>query len=77
MATLYLLPLVNVCMLAIEFSSMEMKFSYLYIYIYLFIYIYIYIYIYMGARGDSCLRHCATSQKVTGSIPDGFTGIFH
>jgi len=23
------------------------------------------------------LRHCATSQKVAGSIPDGVTGIFH
>ena len=22
-------------------------------------------------------RHCATSLKVTGSIPDGVTGIFH
>ena len=25
----------------------------------------------------SWLRHCATSQKVTGSIPDGVIGIFH
>jgi hypothetical protein len=25
----------------------------------------------------SCLRHCATSRKVTGSIPDAVTGIFH
>jgi len=24
----------------------------------------------------SWLRHCATSQKVAGSIPDGVTGIF-
>ena len=23
------------------------------------------------------LRHCATSQKVAGSIPDGVIGIFH
>jgi len=23
------------------------------------------------------LRHCATSQKVTSSVPDGVTGIFH
>jgi hypothetical protein len=23
------------------------------------------------------LRHCATSRKVAGSIPDGVTGIFH
>ena len=25
----------------------------------------------------SWLRHCATSRKVTGSIPDGVIGIFH
>ena len=25
----------------------------------------------------SWLRHCATSWKVAGSIPDGFSGIFH
>ena len=25
----------------------------------------------------SWLRHCATSRKVVGSIPDGVTGIFH
>jgi len=30
-----------------------------------------------GTKGRSCLRNCATSQKVTGSIPDGVTGIFH
>jgi hypothetical protein len=23
------------------------------------------------------LRYCATNRKVTGSIPDGVTGIFH
>jgi hypothetical protein len=23
------------------------------------------------------LRHCATNQKVAGSIPDGVLGIFH
>ena len=28
------------------------------------------------ARG-SWLRHCATSRKVAGSIPDGVNGIFH
>jgi hypothetical protein len=33
-------------------------------------------------KGTRCwwsrwLRHCATSQKVAGSIPDGVTGIFH
>ena len=27
-------------------------------------------------RWRSCLRHCATSRKVTGSIPDDVTGIF-
>ena len=26
---------------------------------------------------DGWLRHCATSQKVAGSIPDGVIGIFH
>jgi len=28
-------------------------------------------------RWRSWLRHCATSQKVMGSIPDGVIGIFH
>jgi len=28
-------------------------------------------------RSHSWLRHCATSRKVAGSIPDGVTGIFH
>ena len=27
--------------------------------------------------GDSLLRHCATSRKVAGSIPDGVIRIFH
>ena len=27
--------------------------------------------------GRSCLRHCATSWKVAGSIPDSVTWIFH
>jgi len=27
-------------------------------------------------RWRICLRHCATSRKVAGSIPDGFIGIF-
>jgi hypothetical protein len=32
----------------------------------------------VAARGGAVgLRHCATSRKVTGSIPDGVTGIFH
>jgi hypothetical protein len=30
-----------------------------------------------GSRWRSWLRHCATSRKVAGSIPDGVTGIFH
>ena len=30
-----------------------------------------------GTRWQSWLRHCATSQKVMGSIPDGVIGIFH
>ena len=30
-----------------------------------------------GTRWRSLLRHCATSRKVAGSIPDGVTGIFH
>ena len=29
-----------------------------------------------GTRWRSCLRHCATSRKVAGSIPDGVIGIF-
>jgi len=40
MAGLYLLLLVNVCSLAVEFSSMEMRFSHThthYIYIYIFV----------------------------------------
>ena len=30
-----------------------------------------------GTRWRSSLRHCATSRKVAGSIPDGVSGIFH
>jgi hypothetical protein len=30
-----------------------------------------------GTRWRSWLRHCATSQKVAGSIPDDIIGIFH
>ena len=30
-----------------------------------------------GTRWRSWLRHCATSRKVTGSIPYGVTGILH
>ena len=32
---------------------------------------------YWGAQWRSWLRHCATSQKVAGSILDGVVGIFH
>ena len=30
-----------------------------------------------GTRWRSWLRHCVTSRKVAGSIPDGVNGIFH
>jgi hypothetical protein len=30
-----------------------------------------------GTRWRSWLRHCATSRKVAGSIPNGVTGTFH
>jgi len=30
-----------------------------------------------GTRQRSWLRHCATSRKVAGSIPNRVTGIFH
>ena len=30
-----------------------------------------------GTRYRSCLKHCATSRKVAGSITDGVIGIFH
>ena len=30
-----------------------------------------------GTGWRSGLRHCATSHKVAGSIPDGVTGVFH
>jgi len=30
-----------------------------------------------NTRWRSCWRHCATSRKVAGSIPDGVIGIFH
>ena len=29
-----------------------------------------------GTRWSSWLRHCATSRKVVGSIPDGVIGFF-
>ena len=30
-----------------------------------------------GTRWRSWLRHCATTRKVAGSVPDGVIGIFH
>jgi hypothetical protein len=30
-----------------------------------------------GLRWRSWLRHCTTSRKVVGLIPDGVTGFFH
>jgi len=38
---------------------------------------YVCIHIHGGTRWRSWLRHCATSRKVAGSIPDGVIGIFH
>ena len=32
---------------------------------------------YRSTQWHSSLRHCATSRKVTGLIPDGVIGIFH
>ena len=56
----------------------------IYIYIYIYTYIYIYMHththththtiptpIYWGTRWRTWLRHCATSRKVAGSIPNG------
>jgi hypothetical protein len=31
----------------------------------------------VGHAVAQLVRHCATSRKVAGSIPDGVTGIFH
>ena len=39
--------------------------------------IYLSICLFGGTGLRSWLRHCATSRKVVGSIPDGVTGIFH
>jgi len=33
--------------------------------------------VYGGTRWRNWFRHCATSRKVAGSIPDGVVGIFH
>jgi len=40
-------------------------------------YYYYYYYYYGGTRWRSWLRHCATSRKVAGSIPDGVIRFFH
>ena len=45
--------------------------------IYIYMYMYIVYDIVGGTRWGSWLRHCATSRRVAGSIPDGVTGIFH
>jgi len=37
----------------------------------------VYIYIYRGTRWRRWLRHCATSWKAAGSIPDDVIDIFH
>jgi hypothetical protein len=37
----------------------------------------VYIYIFKGTAVAQWLRYCATNQKIAGSIPDGFIGIFH
>jgi len=39
--------------------------------------IYVCMYTFWGTLWRSWLRHCATSRKVVGSIPDGVIGIFH
>jgi hypothetical protein len=36
-----------------------------------------FIILFRGTRWSSRLRHCATSRKAAGSIPDCVTGIFH
>jgi hypothetical protein len=39
---------------------------------------FIFVNIVMGARGSAVgWRHCATSRKVEGSIPDSVIGFFH
>ena len=35
------------------------------------------LFLFEGTRWRSCLRHCATSRKVAGSIPSVVIGIFH
>jgi hypothetical protein len=45
-------------------------------FVYLFVYYYCYFTISGGTWWRSWLRHCATSRKVAGSIPDGVTGNF-
>jgi hypothetical protein len=36
-----------------------------------------YAFLNLSARWHSWLRHCATSRKIAGLIPDGVTGILH
>ena len=47
------------------------RYIYIYIYTNVNIYIYIYIHTHTHTWWRSWLRHCATSRKVAGSIPDG------
>ena len=37
----------------------------------------LYFYTFCSYHWHSCFRHCATSRKVAGSIPDGVIGIFY
>ena len=52
-----------------------MIYNYIY-YVCVYIYTQLY-YKYGGTRWRSWLRHCATTPKVAGSIPDGVIEIFH
>ena len=48
------------------------------IYLYVCVYVCVCVCVLQGGTGwRSWLRHCATSRKVAGSIPDGVFGIFH
>ena len=40
-----------------------------------YVYVYTYVFIYVCMRWRSWLRHCATSRKVAGSIPDSVIDI--
>jgi hypothetical protein len=38
---------------------------------------FILLFIFRGTQWRSWFKHCATSRKVAGSVPDGVIGIFH